>query len=151
LKQRTFDIPEPMLEQLKAVAARLGISQGEAARHALAAWLCAAQARPETVEVPRSTGTRSGFVYLFRSCADPALCKIGRSSNPRRRLKQVQKGVGASLELVHLIPTTDMFRLEHELHERFAAQRLSKTGEWFRLEPAHAELIGAIGADGGAA
>ena len=71
-----------------------------------------------------------GFCYLIR--AENGLCKLGLSKNPRKRFMQIKGSSPVPVELVHVIATNQMNRLEYELHETFKAQR--KTAEWFALD-----------------
>jgi hypothetical protein len=54
--------------------------------------------------------------------------KIGRSSNPGQRLKDIQTGQGARLEILGVLNGDH----ERELQRRF--RRLRVSGEWFRCE-----------------
>lgn len=72
---------------------------------------------------------RDGFVYLLR--AENGTYKIGRARNVQQRLHDIAKFVPFRVELMHVIATPDMPRLESRLHRCFADRRVN--GEWFAL------------------
>lgn len=69
-------------------------------------------------------------VYAIRR-ADTREVKIGISTNPIRRLRDLQSAHGERLELLLTFPGG--VHTEYELHERFSAHR--KRGEWFHESP----------------
>lgn len=75
-----------------------------------------------------------GYVYFMTSgCA----VKIGFSRFPYERIKQLRRQGYRPLTLLGTMPSRD--GLERELHQRFAAYRIS--GEWFRPSSELAEFI----------
>lgn len=83
-------------------------------------------------EISRKTAlqsARSGYVYLLKSAS--GFWKIGRTANPKDRLKTFSIKLPFEVEFEHLIPCDDMVGAETELHRRFADRRIN--GEWFRL------------------
>lgn len=93
--------------------------------------------RPDRPSVPvdgvdSSRIATAGAVYVV--AAPLGRFKIGASRNPRRRVRELQAEFPYDLEVVMTIRSDDVFRLEHQLHERFAAKRLRR--EWFALDPA---------------
>lgn len=70
--------------------------------------------------------TTSGFVY-FIGAPDGEAIKIGFSIKPENRIRQVQSGNPARLEVLHLFPARKS--VERQLHTLFRPSRL--TGEWF--------------------
>ena len=79
------------------------------------------------------------MIYLVKNAARNA-CKIGYSSDPRKRLSSLQT---ATIDQLELIGTLHGGReLERETHELFAGWHI--TGEWFTLVPeivAHFEPV----------
>lgn len=69
------------------------------------------------------------FVYLFQS--ESGLYKIGVSTNPARRLKQLQTGNGEKITLLHTYESDIAFLLEKSLKNRFVSNKIN--GEWFKL------------------
>lgn len=57
--------------------------------------------------------------------------KVGRSSEPRRRLKQLQTGSPHRLRL--LIVAVDAGFREREMHKRMKEKRARADGEWFTV------------------
>lgn len=82
---------------------------------------------------------RSGHIYLARSGEH---FKIGKSARPVRRVTEISLSLPSPIELVHQIPTNDMYMAERNLHERFSAQR--KNGEWFLLSESQVREIMAL-------
>ena len=84
--------------------------------------------------------THKQYVYLLQA-NNSGLYKIGFTRHPDHRILEIEGDVGADLDYVCTIETDDMRRLEKELHEKYAKQRLE--GEWFDLdEPEIEYLIG---------
>lgn len=75
----------------------------------------------------------SGFLYAIRVRGFD-LVKVGYSTDPARRLKELADGaqMGGGLELIGHVPGTQQH--ERNLHRQFARHRAF--GEWFRLEGA---------------
>lgn len=82
-------------------------------------------------EAERATKDTSGFVYLIK--ATTGQFKIGRSSNPEQRIKNLfPLGSPILVDTVCIITTNNMYQLERSLHDRFADKRVG--GEWFVLD-----------------
>lgn len=75
----------------------------------------------------------AGYVYAVNSPECPHLVKIGLSTNPESRLKQLQTGNPHRLELIWTFPCADMSAAEDAFHRTF--ERFRKVGEWFDLAP----------------
>lgn len=71
-----------------------------------------------------------GYVYLIGSIGNP-LVKIGNSSDPVKRMRQLQTGSPLLLVILWQYPTYDAETLELALHDHFADKR--KHNEWFDL------------------
>lgn len=80
---------------------------------------------------------KPGYVY-FMWCAEKSIMKIGCSGDPKKRLKSVQRDIGAELKILGVIATTGMYELESEMHSLFSCRR--HDGEWFRIEPKHLKV-----------
>lgn len=78
------------------------------------------------------------LVYFVQAHA-LRLIKIGSTVDVGDRLRILQTGSPDKLELVGAICSDDAFRLEEDLHHRFAAHR--EHGEWFQPAAALLELI----------
>jgi hypothetical protein len=73
------------------------------------------------------------YVYFIRSAGKPTRVKIGKSRDPKARLKELQTGSPYPLDILGTIKCRDQShadRLEKELHRYFATYR--KNGEWFK-------------------
>lgn len=79
------------------------------------------QGAPESDLVP-------GHVYLLKHGNE---YKIGRSTDPTRRYKEIRVQMPLETEEVHVIETDDTVGIEAYWHNRFSGKRLN--GEWFRL------------------
>ncbi len=80
---------------------------------------------------PAQNEPRSGFVYCVFVDAGERLYKIGLSTNPVARIKDLQVSQPFEVRVAACFMVGDMRREEALLHERFASQRVR--GEWFRL------------------
>ncbi len=74
-------------------------------------------------------------VYFIR--ADNGLIKIGKSNNPKERLKALQAGSPLKLRIVKTIPGG--MNLEQKLHKYF--DHLRQYGEWFKPNKELKEFI----------
>jgi hypothetical protein len=81
-------------------------------------------------EARRSQKTTDGYVYLVKE-VNGTHHKIGRTAQPDNRLKTFNVKLPYQVKYHHLIRTSDMYRLERELHTHFADKRVD--GEWFTL------------------
>lgn len=79
--------------------------------------------------------------YIYAICQEgTTLIKIGRTTNPDARLKNLQIGSGVPLTMKYLWRVSDAVSMEGKLHKRFENLRIQ--GEWFRLSlEDEAELI----------
>lgn len=80
---------------------------------------------------------RDGYVYLIQSPSGHY--KIGRTSDPKDRMKTFNVKLPFEVEFICVIPTEDMYFLEKQLHRQFAAKRVN--GEWFALSADDVEYI----------
>lgn len=80
------------------------------------------------------------YQVYFIQPVDGGPVKIGKSEDPRKRLREIQTGHPAKLQIVGLIDGDES--LERELHRKFAHLRLE--GEWFALENDLLEYINEI-------
>ena len=73
--------------------------------------------------------TNPGCVYLLRC---ERFYKIGASKDVDKRIHALSASSPFRLELIWIIESEDMYRLESLFHERFAHKR--HRGEWFALD-----------------
>lgn len=98
----------------------------------------------ETFEIERAElhqlriQTAYGFVYLIHNATQDTY-KIGKSKDPVKRLSQLRTSSPDEIAIVCTIETSDMDRLEGELHQEFADKHIR--GEWFRLTQPDVEYI----------
>jgi predicted GIY-YIG superfamily endonuclease len=71
-----------------------------------------------------------GYVYLMR--AETGQYKIGRARNPHKRNAVLGTHMPFQVELLHIIPVSNMHKAETALHARFESKR--HIGEWFNLD-----------------
>lgn len=98
------------------------------------------QRRIEHEEATRFQGVgrgKFGYVYLIRSASGHY--KIGRTKDPKNRMKTFGIQLPFEVEYLCLIETVDMKALEMSLHEQFASKRVN--GEWFALDAEDVEYI----------
>lgn len=84
---------------------------------------------------------RPGYIYLIHQQGTDRY-KIGLTSSPEKRLKQLQTGSSDRLTFTHLIQVPDMSQTELSLHRLYARQRIRADGEWFKF--ANHEIAGVI-------
>ena len=73
------------------------------------------------------------YIYATKSAAFPGLIKIGRTSDMKARLSQLNTGCApVPHTLVAIVPTMDMYRDECLAHQFFADER--REGEFFEVE-----------------
>ena len=72
------------------------------------------------------------FIYATKSAAFPGLIKIGRTSDMRARLSQLNTGCAPNPHtVVTIAPTLDMYRDECLAHQHFSEER--QQGEFFSI------------------
>ena len=76
-------------------------------------------------------GHSAGWVYLVQADGDRDHIKIGWAKDPSRRVRHLQTGQAARLNLLAEIPGTRS--LEADIHRRLYRMRVS--GEWFLRLP----------------
>lgn len=84
-----------------------------------------------SINAPQETlasGLVAGHVYLLKHGSE---YKIGRSTDPTRRYKEIRVQMPLDTEEIHVIETDDTVGIEAYWHHRFSEKRLN--GEWFRL------------------
>lgn len=95
------------------------------------------QAKEEKKIEKRANAAYKGFVYLIQY--PTGAYKIGRTTNPKDRMKTFSVKLPFEVEYVCVLETDDMYGLESQLHNRFAQNRVN--GEWFALTPDEVEYI----------
>tara|TARA_B100000214_G_C23743328_1_gene524271 strand:- start:121 stop:417 length:297 start_codon:yes stop_codon:yes gene_type:complete len=70
-------------------------------------------------------------LYIVQSDVSGAI-KIGRSKDPRKRLKQLQTGSPYKLKLLAIVP--EKGNIEKSLHSSFSSYKKSCKGEWFDFD-----------------
>jgi hypothetical protein len=103
----------------------------ERAELASVAILVSEKLRESLAPVTAAVAT-AGFVYMLRS---GRRYKIGRTSSPTRRHREVRLELPDRTDLVHSIETDDPQGIEAYWHSRFAAKRIRDT-EFFELSAA---------------
>lgn len=78
-----------------------------------------------------------GYVYLAR--AETGEHKIGRSKNPKERIKVFDTKMPVDVEIVHVIKDDDYILAEEELQKEFREKR--EKGEWFDLNKRDIDFI----------
>lgn len=73
-----------------------------------------------------NNGENSGFIYVFANYFS-GVCKIGFTTNPINRLKQVQTGCPYKLEIILVIKGS--IKVERALHRKY--KKFKTNGEWF--------------------
>lgn len=71
-----------------------------------------------------------GDVYIITNGV--GLYKIGVSTNPKKRLKQLQTSSAYKLSILKVYHCNDMLKAESDLHEAYNTKR--QEGEWFKLD-----------------
>lgn len=71
-------------------------------------------------------GASIGFIYVFANHFS-GVCKIGFTTNPTNRLKQVQTGCPYKLEIILVIKGS--IKTERALHKKY--KKFKTNGEWF--------------------
>jgi hypothetical protein len=80
---------------------------------------------------------RSGYVYVLKGVN--GFYKIGRTSNPSRRIEHLEVMLPFPIEAEMIIRTDDMYQLEAEFHQCYRGLR--GKGEWFALNDRIIEAI----------
>jgi hypothetical protein len=95
--------------------------------------LAAERASTDLSEAPRpGRAAITGYVYMMRS---GRRYKIGYTSSPTRRHREVRLELPDPTDLVHTIPTDDPVGIEAYWHNRFKSKRVRDT-EFFTLDAA---------------
>lgn len=92
----------------------------------------AAYTRPQTKNTSQdySSYPKTGqYIYLIQG--SDGYFKIGKTTQPRKRLRKLSVVLPFDIKVLHLIPTNDMSFVEKHLHEKYQHKRVR--GEWFAL------------------
>ena len=73
----------------------------------------------------------AGYVYVIQDIEFSRRYKIGRTTNPDRRINEIRTILPGKSDIVAIVDTQDAPTLEWQLHQRYVAER--KHGEWFEL------------------
>jgi hypothetical protein len=76
----------------------------------------------------------AGFIYAIQSPESPRYVKLGLSSNPQARLRNLQTGSPHKLVLIWSFACKNMAETEAAFHEVFDKYRIP-AGEWFDFFP----------------
>lgn len=76
----------------------------------------------------------AGHVYAIQSPENPRHVKLGLSSNPKARLRQLQTGNPYKMVLIWTFPCRNMAEIETAFHKVFDKYRIPG-GEWFDFRP----------------
>lgn len=71
--------------------------------------------------------------YVYAIKADSNHIKIGKSKNPKQRLRSLSTGTPHELELLAKSSVSNATEAEKRLHEKYEEYRTN--GEWFKVEP----------------
>lgn len=80
-------------------------------------------------EKAKQKSKKAGYVYIIR--AETGEYKIGRTKNIDQRMQFFGVKLPFDFDVVHVIPTHDMFKTEKVLHGIYDYARCN--GEWFNL------------------
>jgi len=83
-----------------------------------------------------------GYVYLIRATGEN-LYKIGKSTNPEKRIQSIIGGLPMKAEAIHVAWFEDHSYAEQMFHDTFSKTR--ENGEWFILEDEDVEFIKSFG------
>lgn len=90
-----------------------------------------AQLASYILEVKLAQDKDKGHLYVIRN-TETGRCKIGFSKSPEKRLKDLQTGADALLEIAYQTPEVLAPKeVERILHDKFAERRA--VGEWFNV------------------
>jgi hypothetical protein len=82
----------------------------------------------------------TSYVYII---TDGEYYKIGRSCNPRRRLKQLQTASVKTLRFyrIYVVDKRMCMKLERRLHAMLWFAKARVMSEWFNLQKEHLDFI----------
>lgn len=82
------------------------------------------------------------YVYVLRDASVTGYYKIGKTNNPAHRLHRFDVTLPFDIQVISIMPCTNMHNLEAKLHRLFASERVR--GEWFKLGAAQLPRIIAL-------
>jgi hypothetical protein len=97
--------------------------------------------KDKTITEKREAEKRKGFVYIIHN-TNLNVYKIGKSRNPKSRIKNIADQLFDPIETIHVFSVVDMSKSEIFLHTHFQAKRVR--GEWFTLDQADLEAAKAF-------
>lgn len=144
-RKRTYENEEMWLKAMRFLVRSKYSTEGirNSARQAIDAYECesaestiAVQGEQEHYEYQYDRKGKNGYVYILGGAG---YYKIGLSKDPKQRISSFAPKLPFDTEIVHIIKTNDMYRLESELHAKFSGKR--SNGEWFELDESELEQI----------
>ena len=82
---------------------------------------------------PEKDTGKGGYVYFIRATEEPFYIKIGRASDPFKRISGIQSASPVKLNPLVFVQVPHMKQFEKLFHEYFAPKRIR--GEWFDIRP----------------
>jgi hypothetical protein len=82
------------------------------------------------------------YVYILRDASVTGYYKIGKTNNPARRIGRFDVTLPFAIQIISIMPCTNMHNLEAKLHRMCHGSRMR--GEWFKLGAAELPRIIAL-------
>jgi len=134
MKRIQFFIDETKFEDVKSCAKYMGLTLDNMARHALYQYM--RKNNQKTVKKDRlkyrgDMENPGGVYFVTLEINGKKYCKIGISSNIKKRIKGIEVGLPIDAQIFKVIQVGNMYKAEKAFHDHFASKRIKR--EWFEL------------------
>jgi len=134
VKRIQFFVDDDVFNEIKQYAEERGFTTDNMIRYAL--YMYMRRKYQKTVKKDRlkyrgDMENPGGVYFVTLEINGKKYCKIGISSNIKKRIKGIEVGLPIDAQIFKVIQVGNMYKAERAFHDHFASKRIKR--EWFEL------------------